>query len=335
MPLDEVSRRSVFLHQHDMRRLVEEDRARTTRREEVHYDAGTRMATWETNRGEVVGRWYGEVLASYVVFDHILRWAWAGRSSVETPTHVEIIPREASARSIPQLGMSVVGDLDEEEATMLVRLGALVAGAVGVHVLRSDEGVSFIGLFDSPRPRDGEPDPSRYSIPPPQVARTSVRPMSTPPAPSVSAPPSGPRRSSAPPPRSLGSIREVYGPRSVRGPRDSSPERSVREPTRSIFLPVATALLAALARSAAGFREAVFVLHVDGEPSELRTPIVVLVATDAKGQLVVVESGDALVQAAARLIEADRNDGNGPWRKLTARVTPKPDGGATLHVDVL
>jgi len=131
MPLDEVTRRSVFVLQHELRRLVERERARDDRGEEVRYDSGSRMATWETRRGEVIGRWYGEVIASYVIADRILRWSWAGRSSVSSVTHAEVVAREGQSRGIPQLTMSVVGELDEEEASMLVRLGILVAGGGG------------------------------------------------------------------------------------------------------------------------------------------------------------------------------------------------------------
>ena len=41
-----------------------------------------------------------------------------------------------------------------------------------------------------------------------------------------------------------------------------------------------------------------------------------------------------VVEAAVSMVEADRREGNVHWRKLSARITPKADGGATLHVDV-
>ena len=68
---------------------------------------------------------------------------------------------------------------------------------------------------------------------------------------------------------------------------------------------------------------------------EKRRRVVVLVANDASGVLRALDPSRELIEAAARMVEADRTDGNGPWRKLTARITPKPDGGATLNVDVL
>ncbi len=350
MPLDEPTRRLAFLLQRDLRRLLERERARADRGEEVRYDPVSRMATWETRRGEVIGRWYGEIIASYVVRDRILRWAWAGRSSISALTHAEVIAREGQTRAVPQLSMSVVGDLDEEDACTLARLGVLIARGEGMAIRRAipkldgksrqtlgfDEDVCFIGLFDAPRPREADaPDPSRYSVPPPAVASRS-----SPPHGSVQSP-SGARASSPPgaPYRSLPPIREVYGPRSPRGAKDPEPEKKIREPTRSIFLPVANAVLNALAKAVPGYQQGLFALTVDPEISsgsgEKRRLVVLLVANDATGMLRALDPSRELVEAAARMVEADRSDGNGPWRKLTARIAPKPDGGATLNVDVL
>ena len=352
MPLDEATRRLAFLLQRDLRRLLERERARADRGEQVQFDPVSRMATWETKRGDVIGRWYGEILASYVVRDRILRWSWAGRSSISTPTHAEVVAREGQTRDVPQLSMSVVGDLDEEDAHTLARLGVLVARGEGLAIRRMDpakldpraghtvggeEEIAFIGLFDSPRPREGEiPDPSRYSVPPPPTtSRTSGAQAPMPSA-------SGSRGSSPPgaPYRSLPPIQEVYGPRSLpRAARALQPEKKIREPARSVFLPVAIAVQTALAKVVPGYQQALFVLTVDPEVSagsgEKRRLVVVLVANDATGMLRALDPARELVEAAARMVEADRTDGNGPWRKLTARITPKPDGGATLHVDVI
>ena len=352
MSLDEATRRLAFLLQRDLRRLLERERARADRGEQVQYDPVSRMATWETKRGDVIGRWYGEIIASYVVRDRILRWAWAGRSSISTVTHAEVIAREGQLRDVAQLSMSVVGDLDEDDACTLARLGVLVARGEGMTILRTDpkldsksrhsasfeEEIWFIGLFDSPRPREGDiPDPSRYSVPPPPAVSRSAPPQETPPAPSTargSSPPGAPYRSLPP-------IREVYGPRSSPrpAPRSPEPERKIREPARSIFLPVATAVQSALAKSVPGYAQGLFVLTVDPEMSagsgEKRRLVVLLVANDASGMLRALDPSRELVEAAARMVEADRTDGNGPWRKLTAHIKPKPDGGATLNVDVL
>lgn len=125
-------------------------------------------------------------------------------------------------------------------------------------------------------------------------------------------------------------------------PRPSSPpERKIREPARAIFVPVATSVLAALAKSVPGYQQALFVVTVIHPESSTapeqrkRRLVVTLVAVDASGVLRALDPSHELVEATARMVEADQADGNGPWRKLSARITPKPDGGATLNVDVI
>jgi hypothetical protein len=107
----------------------------------------------------------------------------------------------------------------------------------------------------------------------------------------------------------------------------SSPPAQVREPARAIFVPVATAVLARLARIT--YRQALFVLH-SASPATASLTII-----DSGGFLRSIDLSPAVIEAAARMVVADRADGNGPWKKLTARIMPKTDGGATLAVDVL
>src|SRR5262245_43405526 len=125
MPLDESSRRFAFLLQRDLRRVEDRERARRDRGEEVRYDPVSRVATWENRRGDVVGRWYGESLATYNARDRILRWSWAFRATTEGGTHAELVFREGQSKGVPQLSMSVVNDVTEEEAMTLARLGAV------------------------------------------------------------------------------------------------------------------------------------------------------------------------------------------------------------------
>src|SRR5947209_7055469 len=124
MPLDEATRRFAFLLQRDLRRLSERREEHAARGEEMKFDSVTRIAVVQTRRGEAASRLYGEVLATYAPHDRILRWAWAGRSSSAPATHGDIVFREGQARGVPQLAMSVVGDLDLEDAKTLVQLGA-------------------------------------------------------------------------------------------------------------------------------------------------------------------------------------------------------------------
>jgi hypothetical protein len=116
----------------------------------------------------------------------------------------------------------------------------------------------------------------------------------------------------------------------------AAPAKKVREPSRAIFLPVANAALTALARGSKGYLQALFAVTLDREsPSaDSRRIVVQLVVIDAAGILRALDPPADVVEAAAAMVEADRRDGNGHWRKLSARITPKADGGATLHVDV-
>src|SRR5260221_8672918 len=136
MPLDEATNRFYFLMQRDLRKLADREAQHASRGEEVNYDSVSRLATFETRRGDVGSRHFGEVLATYSPEDRIFRWSWAGKPSNAGATHAELIFREGQARGVPQLAMSLVGDVDEIEAAKLARLGALVARAEAVHVRR-------------------------------------------------------------------------------------------------------------------------------------------------------------------------------------------------------
>lgn len=348
MPLDEATRRIAFLLQRELRRLAEREAERSTRGEELRYDSVSRVATLRTTSGDVRGRLYGEVLATYAPYDRILRWAWVGRATTANLTHGDVIVREAQARGVPQLAMSVLGDLDEEDARKLVSLGAVMARAEGIHERRSSNEISYVGLFERPRPLD-EVAESHISVPPPAVQeRPDARPPSQPP----------PRAY-----RSLPPIREIFEPRTSRSSRPPPPVspvpssasgrpptamRPIREPSRTVFLPVATAALSALHTFAKGYLQGLFVITVhtdspgsgradrdDDGATPKRRVVVQLAVVDQAGILRAVDPPESLVEATVRMIEADQRDGNGVWRKLSARITPKPDGGATLNVDVI
>jgi hypothetical protein len=343
MPLDEVTRRFAFLLQRDLRRLAERREEHAARGEEMEFDTVSRIATFQSRQGNVVARLYGEVLATYAPDDRILRWAWAGRSSSSAPTHGDVVFREGQARGVPQLTMSVLGELDLEDAKTLVELGALVARAEAVHERMAGGEIELLGLFDRPRPSEivELARESRFSVPPPVVAEKADK---------ASDPKGPPARAY----RSIPPIREVYEPRTgsspPRGVSPSKPDsgaappasaKKLREPSRALFLPVANAALAALARGSKGYLQGLFVVTLDqrardAKPEgETRRVVVQLVVIDTAGILRALDPPNELVEAAVAMVEADRREGNGEWRKLSARITPKTDGGATLHVDVL
>lgn len=342
MPLDEATRRFAFLLQGDLRRLSEWREEGIARGEEVRFDSVSRIVLIETRSGDAVARLSGEVLASYSSRDRILRWAWAGRSSSAAPTHGETVFREGQSRGVPQLTMSVVGDLDLEDARMLVELGAVVSRAESVHERRAGSDVEFIGLFDRPRPSDRPAPPARggrFSVPPPAVEekRESKIPparayRSIPPVREIFEP-----RTSASPPRNPASVPPPARPLTRSSPPAAQPPR---EPSRELFLPVANAALVALARLSKGYLQGLFAVTLDGKEQDehgdsgRRGIVVQLVVVDVAGILRALDPPLELVEAAAAMVEADRLEGTGHFRKLAARITPKPDGGATLNVDV-
>ena len=306
MPLDESSRRFAFLLQRDLRRIEDRARARKDRGEEVRYDAVSRVATWENRRGDVVGRWYGEALATYNARDRILRWAWAFRSTTEGGTHAELVFKEGQAKSVPQLSMSVVNDVTDEEAMTLARLGAVAARADDIHVLQmegDDDSVEVIGLFESSRPSDRlrAASASRISVPPPPVA------------PSMPTPTPRPAHRSLPPVAERYAVTELYEPRNE----------------RTQLVPIANMAIVWCGQRSPGFKQGLLVMTVDDDARRGRHLVVQLVVIDVEGQLGALDPPVELVEAAAAMSIDAR------WRKLTARITPKPDGGATLHVDVV
>lgn len=348
MPLDEATCRFSFLLQRDLRRMATLRDEQDARGEEIKFDSVTRIAVVQTKRGDAVSRLHGEVLATYTPYDRILRWAWAGRSPSAPSTYGDVVFREGQARGVPQLAMSVVGDLGEEDAGTLVRLGALVARAESVHARKVGSDLEFIGLFDRSRPPPTVQAPeSRFSVPAPPAAADRLTPAPPPPRAYRSIPPirevfeprtSGSRPPSGAPGASASWSNLGAAGTSPRAPSPSSPPvaKKLREPSRALFLPAANAALAALTRVSKGYLQGLFVVTLDIERrNEPRRLVVQLVVVDQAGVLRALDPPVDVIEAAAAMVEADRRDGNGTWRKLAARITPKPDGGASLRVDVL
>ena len=108
----------------DLRDVAE---LRGLRSEELRFDSVAQRVTRQTKHGEIVGRWYAELLATYYLRDSIFRWAWAGTSSSYS-TYGERIFKEGQQREVPQLCMSVVGGVTPEDADVLTQLGLALTG---------------------------------------------------------------------------------------------------------------------------------------------------------------------------------------------------------------
>lgn len=371
MPLDEATKRFLLMLQGDLARLQATDLAHESRGEKLRYDSVSRFGTYEARTGTIARRLYGELLATFERDEKILRWAWVGRpgNNPASATHVDAMFREAQARSISQLTMSVVGDITDDEALDLARLGAVFARAETLHVRDRGDVLEYIGLFERPRPSE-ETKPERFSVPPPPVApKETPKPArairSIPPIREIAAParpdaraevddgepirPSTPRdpdRASArparppsvppgpKPPRDRGEPVKAPSappPKAASAPPPKAPSVPPPASRREAVRPVANAALVALAQMCEGYKQALVVLNVEpGSRGEKRRFFVQLVAIDADGLLQSLDPPAPLVDAAAVLLESE----SAPFRKLSARVTPKPDGGATLVVDV-
>ncbi|MCA9588502.1 MAG: hypothetical protein KC657_24465 [Myxococcales bacterium] len=308
MPLDDATRRlreTLDAQVLDLRDVAE---LRGLRSEELRFDSVAQRVTRQTKHGEIVGRWYAELLATYYLRDSIFRWAWAGTSSSYS-TYGERIFKEGQQREVPQLCMSVVGGVTPEDADVLTQLGLALTGARDLFVEEPGDGtVKFYGMYDSPRPSG-----LHVSVPPPPVRRASSPPASERPGRSRSTTsPEGPAaKRSAPPPADR-----------------------PREPDRAAFFPVASLAHELLARDVPGFSQAVLTLTID--PAARQTRLMVqLAAVDAGGRLRAVDATRELLDAATELVTAERARGAGAWRKLEAHLAPKSDGGATLHVEVV
>jgi hypothetical protein len=308
MPLDDATRRlretldAEVLDLHDVAEL------RRLRSEELRFDSVAHRVTRQTKHGEIVGRWYAELLATYFLRDSIFRWAWAGTSSSYS-TYGERIFKEGQLRDVPQLCMSVVGGVTPEDADALAQLGLALTGARDLYAEEPGDGsVRFYGMYESPRPSG-----LHVSVPPPAVNRGSSPPVSQRPgrARSTTSPEGPAAKRSAPPP----------------------PERP-REPDRATFFPVASLAHELLAREVSGFSQAVLTLTIDPDSRQTRL-MVQLAAVDARGRLRAVDATRDLLDAATDMVTAERARGAGAWRKLEAHLAPKADGGATLHVEVV
>lgn len=118
------------------------------------------------------------------------------------------------------------------------------------------------------------------------------------------------------------------------GIASASSASPIREPSREIFMPVAQAALGDVASAVPGFGQALVVVRVEVDPSGKGRFFVQLVAANQAGDLVALDPSRALLDAAAKLIADDARDGNGRWRRLSARLRPTPRG-ASVDLEVV
>jgi hypothetical protein len=99
-------------------------------------------------------------------------------------------------------------------------------------------------------------------------------------------------------------------------------------------MPVAQVALGDVAAAVPGFGQALVVVRVELDAQGKGKFFVQVVARDGHGDLVPIDPSRALLDAAAKLIADDARDGNGRWRRLSARLRPTVRG-ASVDVEVI
>jgi hypothetical protein len=367
-------RRLALLMEPDIQRMLEKQAQRTLGHDDVRFDERVGFASflrhggmlWQP-RAEKIGVWHGEVgLFRWW-------WTGTGLSD-HSRTRLDLAYREGQRYQLPELTSDPVQLAGEDEAELLARLAAQLARGDGCLRLVQGEDVTYVALFEpkpgeSTRPvpdlRDttvsGSQRPAWLTSDP--LDQPTDRPAQFVPAAIGSARPPAhePRRgwTVAPPmPRSDGasmrssaSIRsippmppldlspvepapEIPRPPRLPEPPPVAPAAPIREPSRELFMPVATAALADIVSAAPGFGQALVVVRVEVESVSSKGRFFVqLVCSDEVGELVALDPSRALLDAAAKFIGDDARDGNGRWKKLVARLRPTPRG-ASVDVEV-
>jgi len=266
--------------------------------------------------GELVRTLRGEAIGSYSPELGIYRWGWTARS-VKAPPKQQIDQafREGHKLSLPELTSETVQLESEDDARKLSAFAAVIANAISVVSIEDGTRMGFIAVFgdvEHPAPPASDDQSRAVRLPPytvPPLPPKSSRP------PSVLPPPS-------PPP--IGGLVNPFPKR----PRTSAPPPpEAREPPRELFLPVAQRALSTLDFAHPGFREALIVItkEADGPRFSLE-----LVATARDGRLVAVDPPRELIEAAARMTNAEAG---GKFRRLIARLVPS-ERGASVDVEV-
>jgi hypothetical protein len=176
--------------------------------------------------------------------------------------------------------------------------------------------------------RSAIPQPPRMPTPMAPIPVATDDPWDVP-APFIPSAPPPPRetRSAAPPPpvahATPGPL--ASGPASVAA---ASPALPVREPSPSVFRPVAQLVLGALSLAMPnGFREALFLMSLDVQDGKGRFYVHVVGASPT-GELVTIDPSRELLEATAKMVGDDAREGNGRWRRLTAKLASTEQGVA-------
>lgn len=331
-------RQLYALLENDVERMLTAYAGRIAGHDDVRLDAATRTATFLKN-GAVLWRAFAEPLGRLNPAFKAFRWWWYGREPPTSPnTRRDTIVIEGQRFGIAPLTTAQVPVASDDEAQLLCTVAARLAGAEGMVRMDDAHGALFVALFETPGvatpslfppPTSFSPFPSMQAVRVPEIVDTSPGAADV-----LEGPPKsdGPRRYTIPAPI-IASTSGVRMPTFVvRSPSPSS-NAPVSEPARDVLAPLLEAAFgAAVASMPDGFIELVLVVLVDVMHNETRA-FVQLVALARSSQIVSLDVGVELANAAEAMIAADAASGNGRWSKLVARMRRNAHG-ATVEVEV-
>ncbi len=361
-----LMRISVLLEP-EIARMFEAQAQRTHGADEPRFDSARSVVTYVGN-GHVIWEARAELIGSYLPVFGLWRWWWSGRIAHNGPKiSLDLAFAEGQRNGITAITSEQSGVSSESDAQLLSNVCAILARADGAFRLRDEDTVSFYALFDTGRAKRASmlpgtagtatmPSASTGAVPsrkttapqPPSQA-VNVANLSLAPAPTLPSKPGGAGVTYAPPalddpfeaprepsrltvmPREsgTGARMNTLAPSGL-DPRAGLP---VREPSREIFLPVAQVAFSAIhGMYPNGFHQGLLVIVVDASEGRARFSAVI-VASDEKHDLTMVESPRDLIEAVSKMIAADARSGNGPWRRLTARLS-RTTRGASVEIVV-
>jgi len=344
MPLSNKFRRLALLMEPDVQRMLERHAQRVAGHDGVRYDERANVVTY-TRQGSVLAQPRAERIGEWSRDLAVFKWWFTGiKFGEHAHKRLDVAYREGEQFGMSELTTETLTVETAADADTVAHVAAQLARADGV--LRATQGdrVIFFALFDSKgsdaphaldlrdtavtpsgqRPAWMQSSLNAFSVAPPAVhERVHEKPSLRPGPGSRTIPPLAPIEVSSddgfgiPPP-----------------PRAPTANLPIRDPARTIFMPLAQLALGDVAATVPGFGQALLVIRIDNTSGNKGRYVVQLVALDPDGDLIALDPSRALLEAAGKMIADDVRDGNGRWLKLAARLRPT-ERGASVDLDVV
>jgi hypothetical protein len=336
---DDRFARLMQLLQLEIARMLEQHNDRIRGHDEVNLDLGRGAVVYvRHNKTLWVGR--VELIGTYLRDMSVWRWWWYGGDRPVTRSPLNAVYAAGQSHGVRLLTSPQPVVHDEREAVLLANVCAALAKARGVHLAQSGDRMTFYALYD-PRKPSAASEPEVTPLPATEGESTVVHhdslipvgepisPVTTTRQPIMSMPPStfGP----LPPVR----LPPLKAPRIENAPLPPATESPLREPDRALVMPLAKlAMTAVVTHLTSGFQQALVTLDLQVQENRRARFYVVIVASDMDGNLVAVPTPQGIMEAARDLIAEDARQGNGRWRRLTARLRNRPTG-ISVRVEVV